>query len=132
VLWRMDTSGATRDRMWMPMTDRAWQRFVDLDPPDVWRGAVLRVPGTYPYESIVDFLIVNLPGTNDFALVVATGHKAGLVRGIFPSEARATGNKVAVSKVWLIANWERWVYDGCTAEEAWFLQNYPAADSMNE
>ena len=52
------------------------------------RVMVLRLPGAYPHEEYVDLMLVELPGGDRrFGLLVATGHKAGLVLVKLPQEA---------------------------------------------
>jgi Immunity protein 45 len=62
-----------------------WSRLTDFKEECIYRGTLLRLPGGYPYESFVDFMVIDLPG--DMALLVASGYKAGLIRQILPDEA---------------------------------------------
>ena len=51
-------------------------------------------------------MLVVLPSQQN-ALLVATGYKAGLVPQVLPPEAGPTG---ALDRDWLIANWTKWVF----------------------
>ena len=62
-----------------------WSRLTDFEDEGIHRGALLRMPGGWPYESFVDFMVIDL--FQDMALLVASGYKAGLIRQILPKVA---------------------------------------------
>ena len=76
-------------------------------------GSVLRFPAAWPYEDVVDFMIVAFP--DGCGLVVTTGYKSGLIVVILPTEAMPKG-QIALSAAWLARNWTKWVWpDGDAA-----------------
>jgi hypothetical protein len=85
-------------------------------------GTVLRFPGGYPYEAMVDFMVCNLAGQGH-ALVVATGYKAGLVALTLPEDAsdRPGGPPLAS---WLARNWQVWVWPDCAPSEVEVFYGY--------
>ncbi|WP_074900766.1 Imm45 family immunity protein [Pseudomonas simiae] len=100
------------------------KRLIDYTISDLPRGAVLRFPATWPYEDFVDALLVSLPDDNTgHTLVIATGHKAGLVLIHLPKECECQQSR-SVSKQWLIDNWSKWVYPECRAEDVYILEHY--------
>jgi anti-sigma factor RsiW len=117
--WR----AASRRRM---VATNAWRRLTEWSPDDVSCGAVFRFPARWPYEKAVDYLLAQYDGDR-FALIVASGIKAGLVSVVLPVEAHsARPNIQAVSRRWLIANWEHWIYPECAARDV-FMRDMVAA-----
>ena len=104
-----------------------WSRLTDFKNERIYRGTLLRLPGGYPYESFVDFMVINLHG--DMALLVASGYKAGLIRQILPDEALVVSGAKAISHTWLIENWEQWVAQG-SVQDAWICDEIPAPQSL--
>jgi Immunity protein 45 len=104
---------------------RLWRKLTDPAPEEIWRGAVFRFPARWPYEETVDYLLTDQGG--GFVLVVATGYKAGIVRLVLPEDAYAARNGArAISRSWMIANWERWIYEDCGARDVLVADGYPA------
>jgi hypothetical protein len=92
---------------------------------DLARGVVLRCKGYTPYESIVDFMIVeySVSGKREYALMVVTGYKAGLIFVILPSECEPTENiGSGISLNWLKLNWTKWGYSECPLEDVHVLE----------
>ncbi|KAF0177183.1 MAG: hypothetical protein IV086_06955 [Hyphomonadaceae bacterium] len=104
---------------------RVWRKLTDPAPEEIWRGAVFRFPARWPYEDTVDYLLTDQNG--DFALVVATGYKAGIIKLVLPDEAYAPREGArAISRSWMISNWERWIYEECGARDVLVADGYPA------
>lgn len=84
----------------------------------VWRGAVFRCNGKYPYEETVDFMVFDHPDSpSGFSLLVSSGQKAGEILLQFPIEALHKGSDIkALSTKWIIKNWNDWVYPDNTKE----------------
>lgn len=102
-----------------------WQYLKTMRNSDaISHGAVFRVKGKWPYESLVDFMLIDMPDENTkHALIVSTGKKAGLILVRLPVEAESSeGN--ALSKEWILQNWARWIYPECLVEEVLFLPRY--------
>lgn len=88
------------------------------------RGTILRCPGQYPYEEIVDFMVAEILGQDDYALIVISGYKAGLTLVVLPPESRPNDNQgYAVDITWLKENWSRWGYIDCPLDEVWVIEN---------
>jgi hypothetical protein len=88
------------------------------------RGTVLRCKGFPPYESRVDFMIIELPQDDKllYALLVISGYKAGLIFSRLPKESIPVENRgCAVSVKWLKSNWQEWGYADCPLQEVYIL-----------
>ena len=72
----------------------------------IWRGAILKCKGKYPYEDVVYFLVCEIQET--YALVIISGYKAGLIYTYFPKESIPDGCRLGLSSDWLKTNWNKW------------------------
>lgn len=90
----------------------------------ICRGQIFRVPGKYPYEEFVDFMIFELnDGVRGYGLMVTSGYKAGLTLVKLPQECIVSGG---ISKAWVINNWAKWIYPDCDVSEVYVLDEYKA------
>jgi hypothetical protein len=100
------------------------RKLIDIEETQIWRGAIFRVKGSYPYEDTVDFMVVE---TSDekrpLGIMVATGYSAGHTFVHLPPEAFVLGT-ASISAIWLRANWEGWVYPECRVEDVLFMERY--------
>jgi hypothetical protein len=104
---------------------RLWRKLTDPAPDEIWRGAIFRFPARWPYEDTVDYLLADQP--DGLVLVVATGYKAGILKLVLPDEAYVARDGVrAISRSWMVSNWERWVYEECSARDVLVADGYPA------
>ncbi|RVG73601.1 hypothetical protein CN223_25215 [Sinorhizobium meliloti] len=102
------------------------QKLVDLEEPQIWRGAIFRVKGSHPYEELVDFMVVETTdAARPLGIMVATGYSAGHTIVHLPPEAIVLRTK-SISTAWLKANWSKWVYE-CPVHEVLFMRNYAAS-----
>jgi len=87
---------------------------------NIQRGAILRCIGKYPYEDFVDFMLIEYPcGENrQYALLVNSGYKAGLIFVVLPEEANAN---TGINIDWLKENWQKWGYTECSLEETYLV-----------
>ncbi len=108
------------------LTTTGWSKLVDFKEDYIVRGALLRMPGGYPYESVVDFMVIELE--QRLALLVASGYKAGLIRQVLPKDALVSTVN-AISPTWLIENWSKWVDQG-SVHDVWICREVAAADSL--
>lgn len=94
--------------------------------PIIRYGSVLRIPGQWPHEHIVDLLLVYLPGSDrESLLVVTTGHKAGLVLVMLPEESsRESERGSGISTEWLLNNWKTWIYPECSLDDVYVIERY--------
>lgn len=100
-------------------------RLKDLKSTPISRGEVFRFPAKYPYESIVDFMVVETTDSERrLGFMVATGYSAGHTVVLLPPECLLDGT-VMISSDWLYANWNKWVYLHCSADEVIYVGNYP-------
>jgi hypothetical protein len=104
-----------------------WSRLLDWEPVALFRGTVFRCTAAWPYENIVDFMLVELPNSpSGLSVIVVTGYKAGSVLVHLPAVARSAENVRALSTSWVLENWSRWIYPDCPAEMVQVIENYPA------
>lgn len=94
---------------------------------DLVRGDVLRCKAEWPYESTVDFMVVDWPsdGERCYALMVVSGYKAGSFLAVLPRDSiPTTNNGFALSKEWLKDNWASRVYPECPWEDIVVFKNH--------
>lgn len=102
-----------------------WQKLVDSEDENLWRGTVFRFPAVHPFEAVVDFMLFeDASSESGFSLVCTTGYKSGLHEGELPLEARALGNVFAISRSWLVENWTQSIYRETPASEVRFTDGY--------
>jgi len=96
---------------------------------DLSRGSILRCRGIFPYEDLVDFMIIETPDEQRaYSLLVSTGYKAGLIFAKLPMESIPAENSgYAVNLQWLIDNWPKWGYFECPLDEVYILEGYHIA-----
>lgn len=101
-------------------------KLIDYSEPNVWRGAILRCKGEYPYETMVDFLVCESWEMDEGArLVVASGYKAGLTFVVLPVDSISPARKAGINTEWLRVNWYKWGYADCPLESVWLVPNTP-------
>lgn len=89
-------------------------------------GTVLRLPGQWPYEELVDFMVFDMPyGDRPNGLIVSSGHKAGLVLVLLPQESGLKDVR-GLDTQWVISNWEKWIYPECDVEDVYVIHRYIA------
>lgn len=98
-------------------------KLVDCKNKSIKRGTVFRLPGVWPYEEWVDFMVIDLFETH--GLVVSSGHKAGLILISLPIESASIEGR-ALSTEWVITNWAKWIYPECNVEDVYILDGYVA------
>ena len=98
-------------------------KLVEYKNEFIKRGAVFRLPAVWPYESWVDFMVIDLLDTH--GLVVSTGHKAGLMLVTLPAESGSEEGR-ALSTKWVINNWAKWIYPECDVEYVHIIEQYVA------
>lgn len=104
---------------------RVWRRLTAPAPDEVTRGAVFRLPPCAVSGAAEDFLLVEHGGESGFAFVVAAGARAGRLSVVLPKEA-LVAEGAAVSRAWVISNWRRRIFDGCTPRDVMIADTYPA------
>lgn len=91
------------------------------------RGSVFRVPGKYPYEEVVDFMVFETFDVQaPYGLMVTSGYKAGLTLVLLPPESLVEGG---VSRGWVIENWSKWIYPDSKVSDVCLLSGYRAPSS---
>ncbi len=103
-----------------------WSKLTDFKEGYITRGALLRMPGGYPYEPVVDFMVIEWE--KGLALLVASGYKAGIIRQVLPKDALVSTVN-AISTTWLIENWSQWVDQG-SVHEVWICREVGVAESL--
>lgn len=114
--------------------DYSWHKLVHLASDDaIFHGAVIRCKGRWPYEDIVDFLVVNNHDRErGMSLVVSSGYKAGLPLVVLPKESETGHDNRAdyISVDWLKNNWTEWVYPDCDVMDVYVSTGYPPAGQL--
>ncbi|OED47515.1 hypothetical protein ACH42_02875 [Endozoicomonas sp. (ex Bugula neritina AB1)] len=104
-------------------------KLIDSGANSFVRGTVFRLPGKFPYEDLVDFMVFE-PSDPDRGqgLIVSSGYKAGLILVLLPKESSIKEGKyyLAIEKNWLITNWAHWVYPECDVSEVYVSEGYNA------
>lgn len=102
-------------------------KFID-HKENLSRGDILRCKGKYPYESFVDFMIIESVDENygTFSIMVASGYKAGLRYAVLPKESIPDiSSNGSVNTQWLIDNWKKWGYCDCDINDVYYVKNVP-------
>ena len=99
-----------------------WTRLSDVNEGvNFKRGTIFRFRGRYPYEDIVDFmLIAPQPEDQRMGIVVTTGYSAGSIVVYPPAESRP-GNLESMKASWLKQNWTNWIKADSRREEVMVL-----------
>ena len=85
-----------------------WTKLTEFNKEFLSRGALLKFPAKYPFESHVVMMICEGPerNFNCKCLLTITGHKSGInPYVVFPESP--DGN---LRRNWLIENWNKWVW----------------------
>lgn len=105
-------------------------KLVDYPARALVHGTILRLPGQWPYEELVDFMVFDMPGGDrPNGLIVTTGHKAGLVLVLLPQDSGLKDVR-GLSTEWLISNWDKWVYPECNVLDVHIIGRGPVPDSV--
>src|SRR5215218_8764746 len=102
-----------------------WEALDAATDKVIYHGAVFRLlKAVWPHETPVDLLVVeDRDSPSGFALVVATGYKAGLTFIKLPAQAVASGVQ-GLDRSWVVANWSQWVYPECPTEAVLLTRHY--------
>ena len=91
-----------------------WIRLVDFTNEELFRGDLIRFPSKYPFETEVVMMIAESPSKSGLCLITITGYKAGInCFQEFPSPEI----EMQVPAMWLIKNWNKWIYTDCQVED---------------
>lgn len=109
-------------------------KLINYDKDMIFRGAVFNLPGQYPYERFVDFMIYETCwDERPLGLIVTTGYHAGQrLLFTFPEESYTKkmegfeGKVKAIDTNWLVSNWETHIYDECSVKDVFITENYEA------
>ncbi len=102
-----------------------WILLLESNEKYFYRSVVFRFPAKYPFEDIVDFMIIeDLEAPLKLKLICSTGYHAGQTELIFPKEAKHSDGGISVA--WLKDNWEKWIYPECNIREVKYIENYPS------
>jgi len=107
-------------------------RLVDSLKVAIGRGQIFRLPARWPYEEIVDFMVVDIPDEEfGHSIVVISGNKAGLLVVRLPVESCSSGTH-GVSRDWIVKNWAKWVYPDCPVENVYLFDKAEVPNSLIE
>lgn len=97
-------------------------KLMDYKENKLWRGTIFRFKGSYPFEEIVDFMLVDIPCIESgFGLVCISGYYAGTLECYLPKEAK-NENTHSISTNWIRDNWIKWIYPECSVYEVYILE----------
>lgn len=102
-------------------------KLVNYSKKSIRRGRILRLPAVWPYERIVDFMVIDLAHTH--GLVVSSGFKAGSMLVKLPLESASIEGH-AVSTEWIINNWAKWIYPECDVNDVYLIDGYEAKELL--
>lgn len=100
-------------------------KLIDYKEIFISRGMIFRLPACWPYEEVVDFMVVEFAETH--GLVVSSGYKAGLILIKLPQESHLKEMR-ALSTEWIIDNWTKWIYPECDVNDVYLLDGYIATE----
>lgn len=107
-------------------------RLVDSLMASISRGKIFRLPARWPYEDIVDFMVVDIPDEEcGHSIVAISGNKAGLLVVRLPVESRSSGTH-GISREWIIKNWAKWVYPDCPVENVYLFDRAEVPTGLME
>lgn len=94
-----------------------WETLVTTANQALYRGNVFRCCPKQTGD--MDLLLMDNPDSpSGFSLVRCCGYKSGLVLVHLPTTALVSTGEKAVSRDWMIANWDHWVAMGSIATVA--------------
>ena len=92
-------------------------KLTEYQKSDLWHGTIFRFPAGYPFESSVDFMLMDYPHSESgFALYCVSGYHARSLELVLPREAASPVN-CSISSQWMAENWSKWVYAECMAAD---------------
>ena len=102
-----------------------WTSLAECKDEGFFSGVVFRFPGKHPFESVVDFMLIedhDAPAL--YKLICSTGYHAGQTELVLPLEAKHSAGGVSV--IWVRENWKKWIYAECEVHDVRFIENYGA------
>ncbi|WP_212796168.1 Imm45 family immunity protein [Pseudomonas sp. St316] len=107
-------------------------RLVDSSVAAISRGKIFRLPARWPYEEIVDFMVVDIPDEQyGHSIAVASGNKSGLLVVRLPVESCLPGAH-GISRDWMVKNWAKWVYPDCPVENVYLFERAEVPSDLTE
>ncbi|WP_139225701.1 Imm45 family immunity protein [Paracidovorax konjaci] len=91
------------------------------------RGCILRCESNVDNQvDAVDLMIIelNINKEREYALLIITGYKAGLIYTILPKESFPSTEEGHVIDIeWLRSNWNKWGYLGFAEKDVYVIKN---------
>ena len=107
-----------------------WKPLLEASEENFYRSVVFRFSAQHPFESIVDFMIIEaLDAPLRLKLICSTGYHAGQTELVFSKEAEHHEGGISVH--WIKENWVKWIYSCCKVSEVSYLSNYPPEVGVN-
>lgn len=104
-----------------------WQALSTWEAEKCFRGTVFRFPAKYPFEDMVDFMVIeDATAPIRLKLICSTGYHAGQTELVFPEESAYGQNCIAISVSWIKKNWNEWIYPECDINDVTFIEQYSA------
>ncbi|WP_434561089.1 Imm45 family immunity protein [Pseudomonas sp. Z4-20] len=107
-------------------------KLVDSLSPAISRGQIFRLPARWPYEEIVDFMVLDIPDEQyGHSIAVASGNKSGLLVVCLPVDS-CLPQTHGLSREWLVKNWAKWVYPDCPVENVYLFDRAEVPSDLTE
>lgn len=109
-----------------------WKKLTSSSGSILKRGSVLRSPAKPPYETWVDFMLMDdWQSPSSFSLWICSGSKSGLPLVKIPKEATDfTHDGVQID--WLIENWDPWIYPDSKPDQVFVRTLYSIAQNWQD
>ncbi|MEB6222217.1 Imm45 family immunity protein [Pantoea anthophila] len=105
-------------------------KLIEIKDIALRHGNIFRLPAVWPYEAMVDFMVVDLSNADrPYGLIVSSGHKAGLILVKLPAESCLSEVR-GLSVEWVIDNWDKWIYPECDVKDVYVIDRYEILDSQ--
>ena len=103
------------------------KRLTDVSADALWGGTVFRTPASYPYEDVVDLMLVSeTNASSGLSILLVSGHKGGRLLSDLPADSLVPGGEtLAVSGKWAITHWNEWFFES-DPSKVWVLEGYNA------
>jgi hypothetical protein len=101
-----------------------WKSLLSTEEAQLWRGVVFRFPAQYPFEEVVDFMIIEDHDSESFyKIICSSGYHSGQTEVILPVEAKHGSGGISVD--WIKKNWSKWIYPECSIDKVKYFDQYP-------
>lgn len=101
-----------------------WKTLISSNEIRFGRGVVFRFTAQYPFEEIVDFMMIEDHESESFyKIICSSGYHSGQTEVVLPKESEHSTGGISVA--WLQKNWNEWIYPHCPLEKVKYIERYP-------